>query len=113
MLINRAASFDYLVGDREKRWGYVDAQGLGGSDIDGQFDLRGLLHWKISSLLTFEDAINVTGCAPKLVNDIGSVGDQSAASSRGQPHDEFARQLAYDEDGGVLLDGNGDIVRAR
>jgi hypothetical protein len=24
----------------------------------------------------------------------------------GQPHDEFARQLAYDEDGGVLLDGN-------
>ena len=31
----------------------------------------------------------------------------------GQPHDEFARQLAYDEDGGVLLDGNGDIVRAR
>src|SRR5260221_1689077 len=31
----------------------------------------------------------------------------------GQPHDEFARQHAYDEDGGVLLDGNGDIVRAR
>jgi hypothetical protein len=31
----------------------------------------------------------------------------------GQAHDEFARQLAYDEDGGVLLDGNGDIVRAR
>jgi Bacteriophage Sf6, terminase small subunit-like len=31
----------------------------------------------------------------------------------GQPHDEFARQLAYDEDGDVLLDGNGDIVRAR
>ena len=31
----------------------------------------------------------------------------------GQPHDEFARQLAYDEGGGVLLDGNGDIVRAR
>ena len=30
-----------------------------------------------------------------------------------QPHDEFARQLAYDEDGDVLLDGNGDIVRAR
>src|SRR5258705_9329614 len=30
-----------------------------------------------------------------------------------QPHDEFARQLAYDEDGGVLLDGNGDIVRER
>src|SRR5260370_4034562 len=31
----------------------------------------------------------------------------------GKPHDEFARQLAYDEDGGVLLDGNGDIVQAR
>ena len=31
----------------------------------------------------------------------------------GQPPDEFARQLAYDEGGGVLLDGNGDIVRAR
>ena len=31
----------------------------------------------------------------------------------GQPHDEFARQLTYDEGGGVLLDGNGDIVRAR
>src|SRR5216683_5843477 len=31
----------------------------------------------------------------------------------GQPHDEFARQLVYDEGGGVLLDGNGDIVRAR
>ncbi len=31
----------------------------------------------------------------------------------GQPRDEFARQLVYDEGGGVLLDGNGDIVRAR
>jgi hypothetical protein len=30
----------------------------------------------------------------------------------GQPHDEFARQLAYDEGGGVRLDGNGDIVRS-
>ena len=27
----------------------------------------------------------------------------------GQPHDEFARQLAYDEGCGVLLDGNGDM----
>ena len=31
----------------------------------------------------------------------------------GQPHDEFAGHLAYDQGGGVLLDGNGDIVRAR
>ena len=31
----------------------------------------------------------------------------------GQPHDEFARQLGYDEGGGALLDGNGDIVRAK
>jgi hypothetical protein len=31
----------------------------------------------------------------------------------GQPHDEFARHLAYDQGGGVLLDGNGDIVRER
>jgi len=29
----------------------------------------------------------------------------------GQPHDVFARQLAYDVDGVDLLDGNGDIVR--
>ena len=26
----------------------------------------------------------------------------------GEPLDEFARQLAYEEGGGVLLDGNGD-----
>jgi hypothetical protein len=31
----------------------------------------------------------------------------------GQPPEEFARQLAYEEGGGVLLDGNGNIVRER
>jgi uncharacterized membrane protein YeaQ/YmgE (transglycosylase-associated protein family) len=37
----------------------------------------------VSRFLSFENAINVTGCAPKLVNDVGSVGDQSAASNKG------------------------------
>jgi hypothetical protein len=55
--------------------------------------------------------------ADKLFREIIEIADDASGdyvtTSDGKRHDEFARQLAYDEDGGVLLDGNGDIVRAR
>jgi hypothetical protein len=55
--------------------------------------------------------------ADKLLREIIEIADDASGdyvtTSDGKRHDEFARQLAYDEDGGVPLDGNGDIVRAR
>jgi hypothetical protein len=36
------------------------------------------LYRQVGGLLTFEDAIDVAGGAPKLVDDVGSVGDQAA-----------------------------------
>jgi hypothetical protein len=48
-----------------------------------------------------------------LVRSIRSFQPAILITVDGQPPDEFARQLAYEEGGGVLLDGNGDIVRER
>ena len=42
-------------------------------------NLVGCLHRQVGRLLALEDAIDVAGCAPVLVGDVRSVGDQAAA----------------------------------
>src|SRR5262245_22230866 len=36
--------FDHLVGACEQRWGYGQADGLGGLEVDNELELGGLLH---------------------------------------------------------------------
>ena len=55
--------FDHLVGALLKQQGHVQPEGLSRLKIDHQllFDRR--LHWHVSWLLTFEDAVNVACCS--------------------------------------------------
>ena len=54
-----AASLDHLVGgDKQSLW-YLDAERLGGLEIDEQFDFRGLLDWQVRRLFSFQNATSV------------------------------------------------------
>src|SRR5215475_3213878 len=68
-------SLDYLVGAGEHRPGNFQAERLGGLEIDGQVDFRGLLHRKVGWLLTLKNAIDVAGSTPIRIGDVRSVGD--------------------------------------
>ena len=51
-----ARIFDHLVGDLLEMHWHVEAQRLGGLDVDNKLKLRRHLHWQITRLLALEDA---------------------------------------------------------
>ncbi|MFZ1004867.1 MAG: hypothetical protein WAN68_23115, partial [Pseudolabrys sp.] len=74
------------------RW-HGGSQFLCGLEIDHQFVLGRRLYRKISRLLAIEDAIDISGRAPILVDIIGSIGDQAASDG----------ERAFEVDRGQLI----------
>ena len=74
-----ASLFDHLVrADERGRW-HVEAERLGGLEVDHQLALGRHLHRKVGRLLALEDAIDIVGRAPEVVDLIRPIGDQAAA----------------------------------
>src|SRR6266542_1690126 len=79
------ALLDYLI--RPPQHGLRDrqAEGLGGLEVDDQFELRRLGDGQISGLGAIENLIDVGGGAPEHVRDAGSIGHEAAGVYRLPP----------------------------
>src|SRR5262245_60383077 len=69
--------FDHLVRAGEQRWRHGEAKGFGGFQIDDQLVLGRSLHRQVRRLLPFENAVDITGSPPVLVDRVGPVADQT------------------------------------
>ena len=62
---------------------HVEAECLGGLEVDHQLVLGRRLHRQVGRLLALEDAVDVAGRAPVLVDLISPIGDQAAGRDEG------------------------------
>ena len=59
MQCSKSGLFDHVVGATKQRKRYIEAEALGGFQINDQFDLGGLLNWKVGRLFPLENPADV------------------------------------------------------
>jgi hypothetical protein len=62
---------DHLVGGGQQRFWYCKTERLGGFQVDHRLVFRRRLHRQVGRLLALEDAIDVAGGKPVLVEPVG------------------------------------------
>ena len=79
---SRKFLFDYLIGTAERREWHWDAEGLGGFQVDDQFDLRGLLDRQVGRIarLRIRPAPFRTGAPKGTISELFSPISWQAAS---------------------------------
>ena len=76
-----AASIDHLICLGEQHGRNIEAERLGGLEVDHHFELDWGLDGKLARLRALEDAIGIGRRAPKTIGQVNSVGQQPADSS--------------------------------
>src|SRR5262245_48024600 len=100
--------FDNFVGDLLQMHRHVEAERLGGLEVDDKLIFRWRLHRHIGWLLALENAVDVACRTPEHVDPIRSVGEQPASGdktaievdrgqlvSRGQRDDQIAMNQGW------------------
>ena len=75
-----APLLDHLVGTGKQRRRDLKAERLGRLQVDHELVLGRRLHRQVGRLLALENTVDVAGCTPVLVDEIRSIGDQTAVS---------------------------------
>ena len=75
---SRFTSLDHLIGASEQRRRHLDAERIGGLEVEDRFVLGRRLHGQIGWLLALQDAVDVAGGAPELIDEIGPIRNQAA-----------------------------------
>ena len=112
-------SFDHLVGTHLQSWRHVEAERLGGLEIEHRFVLGRRLHRQVCRLLAFEDAIDVAGRAPVLIDWIRPVGNQAATGNevavrcKATDIDDPTEQARWGRVGKQSIEDTGPLTRKR
>src|SRR5215472_1498277 len=70
--------FDYVVSELSELQRHIQAERLGGLEVDYQLELGGRLNRQIAWFCALEDAIDIQHGAPVLIGNIWAVRDQAA-----------------------------------
>jgi hypothetical protein len=68
----RRRLLDYLIRPRQQRWWDRQTERLGGLEVDGEIELRGVFDGKISGLGTLNELIDVASGTAVDVKDLNS-----------------------------------------
>ena len=69
---------DDLIGGGQQRFRDGEAEGLGGLEVDDEFELGRELNWQIARLCSTQDAIHVGVRISKKIDGLRSIGHQAA-----------------------------------
>jgi hypothetical protein len=72
-----AALLNHLVGAGKKRWRNVEAERLGGGQVDNEIELGRLLDRQVGGFRSAQNPVDIVGRAPVEVREVRSVGHQS------------------------------------